>query len=380
MFTFSFYPSTKTLKIQGPKQLQYRSQLLKKCSEAKDENLCDTPNLQRSFDATLLQECESTPHCELPCSQETKKIWSAIESLEQRLDNFNNDSLGTSPEVPCQSCAINLTEKEELVERCLKYERRIKELDNENSSLMTVLKMVGEEEKKSRPPSSMASPEHSADSAKDMAWNDAVRSNAKNNDETSNPKSKTDKAKSVNGKVSSSSINVDNQDQAEQKPWNVILGDSMTKNIEGWKLSKEKKVTSRSFSGSTINDMLDFSKPFLRQKPENLILHIGTNDICGESSDNVATKIVRLSKNINKQSPTTKLAISGIIFRTDNENLNTNIKQVNELLKSACKNNGWKFISNHNIRKDLLNRSGLHLNHKGVALLASNFKLALNSF
>ena len=126
--------------------------------------------------------------------------------------------------------------------------------------------------------------------------------------------------------------------------------------------------------------MSDFSKPFLRQKPENLILHIGTNDICGESSDNVATKIVRLSKNINKQSPTTKLAISGIIFRTDNENLNTNIKQVNELLKSACRNNGWKFISNHNIRKDSLNRSGQHLNRKGVALLASNFKLALNSF
>ena len=76
--TISFYPSTKTLKIQGPKQLQYRTQLLKKCSEAKDENLCDTPNLQRSFDATLSQECESTSHCELPCSQETKKIWSAI--------------------------------------------------------------------------------------------------------------------------------------------------------------------------------------------------------------------------------------------------------------------------------------------------------------
>ena len=113
---------------------------------------------------------------------------------------------------------------------------------------------------------------------------------------------------------------------------------------------------------------------------ENVILHIGTNDISGESSDNVATKIVRLSKNINKQSPTTKLAISGIIFRTDNENLNTNIKQVNELFKSACRNNGWKFISNHNIRKDSLNRSRLHLNRKGVALLASNFKLALNSF
>ena len=85
--------------------------------------------------------------------------------------------------------------------------------------------MVGEEEK-SRSANSTASPEHSADSAKDMAWNDVVRSNAKNNDETSNPNSKTDKAKLANSKVSSSSINVDNQDQAEQKPWNVILGDS----------------------------------------------------------------------------------------------------------------------------------------------------------
>ena len=55
----------------------------------------------------------------------------------------------------------------------------------------------------------------------------------------------------------------------------MILGDSMTYNIQGRKLSKAANVESKSFSGSTAHDMFDFAKPFTRRKPEEIIMHTG---------------------------------------------------------------------------------------------------------
>ena len=64
----------------------------------------------------------------------------------------------------------------------------------------------------------------------------------------------------------------------------------MTKNIHGGKLSRETNVTLRSFSGSTVDDMIDFVRPFTRRKPDELILHIGTNHLKGEEPQQVAKK------------------------------------------------------------------------------------------
>ena len=60
----------------------------------------------------------------------------------------------------------------------------------------------------------------------------------------------------------------------------VIVGDSMVKNVRGWDISNQKdKVIVKSFSGATTEDMEDYLKPILRKEPENLILHVGTNDL-----------------------------------------------------------------------------------------------------
>ena len=60
----------------------------------------------------------------------------------------------------------------------------------------------------------------------------------------------------------------------------VIVGDSMIKHVKGWGMSSAtNRVTVKSFSGATIDDMSDFMKPVLRKKPENVIVHIGTNNL-----------------------------------------------------------------------------------------------------
>ena len=113
----------------------------------------------------------------------------------------------------------------------------------------------------------------------------------------------------------------------------------MTKNIHGGKLSREAHVTLRSFSGSTV-DMIDFVRPFTQRKADELILHIDTNDLKGEEPQQVAKKIVNLELSIERETPSTKLTLSGIINRSDDQGLNRKVPKVNKALRSFCHSNG----------------------------------------
>ena len=53
------------------------------------------------------------------------------------------------------------------------------------------------------------------------------------------------------------------------------------------------------------------------------------------------------------------------------------IKEINRKLENLCKGKGIKFINNSNIDGSCLNRSKLHLNKSGTALLVKNFSQAL---
>lgn len=149
----------------------------------------------------------------------------------------------------------------------------------------------------------------------------------------------------------------------------------MIKNIHGGKSSREAHLTLRSFSGSTVDDMIDFVRPFIRRKPDELILHIGTNDLKDEEPQQVAKKIVNLGLFIERKTPSTKLTLSGIINRSDDQGLD---RKVNKALRSFCNSNGWKFLSNENIDTSCLNSGGLHLNRRGVYKLAGNFREVIN--
>ena len=62
-----------------------------------------------------------------------------------------------------------------------------------------------------------------------------------------------------------------------------ICGDSMTKYIQAHKLgrSTNDRVTSKSFSGAKCKDMKHYIMPTLEKKPDEIILHVGTNDLNG---------------------------------------------------------------------------------------------------
>ena len=81
----------------------------------------------------------------------------------------------------------------------------------------------------------------------------------------------------------------------------IILGDSMTSHIQGKKLSREAHVVSKSFSGSTVEDMCDFVKPYVRRQPNQIILHVGTNNLREDEPQEISEKIVNLMSNIEHE-------------------------------------------------------------------------------
>ncbi|CAB4041920.1 Hypothetical predicted protein, partial [Paramuricea clavata] len=59
----------------------------------------------------------------------------------------------------------------------------------------------------------------------------------------------------------------------------AIVGDSMLKHLKGYKVSKENKVKIFTFPGSTTRDMFDPIKPVIRKKFDQVIIHVGTNNL-----------------------------------------------------------------------------------------------------
>ena len=112
----------------------------------------------------------------------------------------------------------------------------------------------------------------------------------------------------------------------------------------------------------------------LRRNPDAIVMHVGTNSLRSSASvRDCAEEIVNLAAMISNES-SADLAISGIIPRSDDEVLAVKVSGVNKILKTFCNQNGWGYVDHSNISPEHdLNRSGLHLNTKGTAQLATNF-------
>ena len=120
-------------------------------------------------------------------------------------------------------------------------------------------------------------------------------------------------------------------------------------------------------------DIEDYLKPVVRKEPQNIILHVGTNDLNKSASpDQIAQGIINLGIQINQDSPQTSITISEILPRTDKSNLLIKASQVNDIVKKYCDQNKWGYINHKAINATCLNSKGLHLNKKGTAIIAKS--------
>ena len=160
------------------------------------------------------------------------------------------------------------------------------------------------------------------------------------------------------------------QNKKPKKPVIMIAGDSIAKGQKGWLMSREKMVKVHSFSGATTDDMDFFLKPLLNREPDHLILHTGTNDLRGQNPEEIAKRIRLLAEQIYQKGIT--CTVSLLLTRSDDEDLDMKVKQVNDILFRTLPS-AIKVIEHNNISHHHLNKSGLHLNRRGDAALARNF-------
>ena len=118
------------------------------------------------------------------------------------------------------------------------------------------------------------------------------------------------------------------------------------------------------FPGSTVEDMESYMLPSLRSDPDEVILHIGTNDLPNNSPRRVAEIIA--------QNSTACVTISGNVQRKDDPTMKSKVTEANKIIKLFAGNRGWGFIDNSKISSSTLNHNGLYLNRVGSSALAKN--------
>ena len=171
-------------------------------------------------------------------------------------------------------------------------------------------------------------------------------------------------------------IKSQNKGSTNQKK-TLIVGDSIVKNIEGWRLNKRMKfsVAVKSIPGTATKGVKHHIKGCLEDNsPDSIMLHVGTNNLKNkESAESIANDIMDVAIFIRNEQ--TSVFVSGLSVR--NDRLNDKGKNVNSLLKRRCDEEKICFVYNTNNNVGMLNNSGLHLNERGTTRLVNNFCLSL---
>ena len=174
-----------------------------------------------------------------------------------------------------------------------------------------------------------------------------------------------------------SNLDTDNEINSEHKRKVVITGDSLLNGLHEKGLSRNHRVKVNNFPGGTSETILENIDEIIKNKPDCLIIHAGTNDLTnGINLLNQAKKII---KEVKKVSHNTKIAFSSIVTRKDRKNIDKKVLEVNSHLKNYCSQKSIDFVDNNNIKEEHLGVKKLHLNKRGNSVLASNILKYLRS-
>ena len=317
-------------------------------------------------------EKERLPHETVPFSvftEEIKNIWSEIKAIREnlvephQLKENEKERNGNQEIHALQQKNQDLQNEICMLKDQLREQNNVlKNISEERDSYKTALQIMTKEINAHKEKDSPSQPVSADPDTEQGGW--STQQNTRHNRRSS----RSTKSSSNSG---DSHSGANNNNEHARKPVTVIAGDSIIQHIRGWSISRSNKVVVKSFPGASIEDMEDFVKPLLRKKPDNVVLHIGTNDLNTQEPRLTAEGIVNLAFQIEGDAPETNLAISGLIARADDKD--GKVLSVNKILKKFCRQNHWNFIEHNNINQTHLNRGGLHLSKSGSALLAQNF-------
>ena len=170
----------------------------------------------------------------------------------------------------------------------------------------------------------------------------------------------------------------------------LVLSDSTI----GYTTSKELRkhidtkvdVIVNKHPGATAEEIGYYSMlPLDRNRPENVIIVAGSNDISREfqetrsvNEQNVVGNIIAIAKNA-KHMGAKNVYVSSVLVRQGPHFKNI-IKRTNSLLEQSCRHEGIHFLDHSDINYLHLNDDGLHCNNYGHAILKMNILCCFKSF
>ena len=80
-------------------------------------------------------------------------------------------------------------------------------------------------------------------------------------------------------------------------------------------MSRDKAVQLHSFPGASCDDMENFLIPLINRRPNQILLHVGTNDLTSGTPKEVAHRISNLTGVITSRN--IKCTVSSVIRRED---------------------------------------------------------------
>ena len=113
--------------------------------------------------------------------------------------------------------------------------------------------------------------------------------------------------------------------------------------------------------------------------PRLFVIHVGTNDLHTDTCDDVLDKYISLVAALRTKFPQSKVIISHLITRTDNESLQLMIDYINASLSiEFAEDANIKVCKHLNIGPEfLVKNDGVHLNNPGTSKLSTNLRYAI---
>ena len=136
----------------------------------------------------------------------------------------------------------------------------------------------------------------------------------------------------------------------------------MVNGISGKGINVNHQVKIVNFPGGTSKKILEKLDVIIKEKPDDLIVHVGTNDIT--NNVNLLTNVKKIFNKVSRELPSSSIAFSSTINRKGKMNIQKILIDKNARLKNFCKQKGISFIDNSGIKQFHLGKRKLHLNKK----------------
>ena len=105
----------------------------------------------------------------------------------------------------------------------------------------------------------------------------------------------------------------------------VLTVDFMVNGISEKGLSVNHKVKIVNFPGDTSERILQKLDDIIKEQPDDLIVHVGTNDLT--NNVNLLTRLKKIFNKVSKESSSTSIGFSSIIKRKHKTNIQKNLNR-----------------------------------------------------